>query len=347
MGENIDISVIIPVYNAEAHLGRAIESVLLQGVSLEIIAVDDASCDSSLEILLEYERSLPNFRVISFSRNMGVGAARREALAKARGKYLAFCDSDDTVPNGAYRALLKAVRNRDVAIGAYINVGEDGVVSGRYKPPSRHRGTLFRALFSVCCLWNKLFRREFLIENGLSFDTDLTIGEDVVFLGHLYNLSPTYSTTDKPVYSHHLRPGSLIHTYTFFSFVKHIESRRLLLDVCRSPEAERYVSVELSPFLKNFLFKMDPSDLDLAFNEYRNFLLGFSSTMSDELFITVVGISREDLVRVTAREYIALLSIAAPRERVLSEYRSGAIGLRWIFKFFAAWLKFKFLKLIR
>lgn len=347
MGENIDISVIIPVYNSEAHLRQAIDSVLLQGVSLEIIAVDDASCDSSMKILSEYASHLPNFHVLSFSRNMGVGAARREALSLAQGKYLAFCDSDDTVPNGAYRALLKAAKNRDVAIGAYINVGEDGVVSGRYKPPYRHRATLFRALFSVCCLWNKLIRREFLVGNGLNFDTNLTIGEDVVFLGHLYNLSPTFSTTDKPVYSHHLRQGSLIHTYTFFSFMKHIESRRLLLEVCKCREAEQYVSVELSPFLKNFLFKMDPSDLDLAFNEYRDFLLGFSSSMSEELFITVTGISRDDLVRVTAREYIALLSMTAPRDRVLSEYRSGTIGLRWIFKFFAAWLKFKFLKLIR
>ena len=345
MAENIDVSVIIPVYNSATHLKRAIDSVLLQGVALEIIAVDDASADSSADILREYERTVPHFRLITFKQNRGVGAARREALSFASGKYLAFCDSDDTVPHGAYRALLKSVRGRDIAIGAYVNVGEDGVVSGRYKPP--RRCNLFRAMFSVCCLWNKLIRREFVIKNGLNFDTGMTIGEDVVFLGHLYNLAPTYATTDKPVYAHHLRAGSLIHTYTFSSFMKHVESRRILLAVCQSPEAEEYVSVELTPFLRNFLFNIPEAELSLAFDAYREFLLDVSASMSDELFVAVTGVGRDDFVRVGAREYMALLSMASPRERVLSEYRSGAIGILWIIKFFAAWLKYKFAKLAR
>jgi len=60
VGENIEVSVIIPVYNAESRLRSAIDSVLAQGVALEVIAVDDASCDASLDILREYEREVPN-----------------------------------------------------------------------------------------------------------------------------------------------------------------------------------------------------------------------------------------------------------------------------------------------
>ena len=347
MSKNIDISVIIPVYNGETHIADAIDSVLMQGVSLEIIAVDDASCDSTPAILHKYEKSLPDFRVISFSKNRGVGAARSAALNLARGKYLAFCDSDDTVPHGAYRALLRAARERDVVVGAYMNVGEDGIVSGRFKPPHKRERTLFKALFSVCCLWNKLFRREFIEKRGLDFDTGMTIGEDVVFLGHLYNLSPTYSTTDRPVYAHRLRSGSLIHTYTLSSFLKHIECRRILLGLCKCPEAEKYVSVELSPFLRNFLFNMSPSDLSAAFDAYRDFFLELSHLMSDEVFEVVIGLKRDDFLRVNAREYLGILSMASPRDRVLTEYRSGAIGLLWIIKFFAAWLKYKFSKILR
>ena len=341
MSENIDISVIIPVYNSEAHLRGAIESVLMQGVPLEIIAVDDASDDSSLKILREYERRVPNFRALAFSENRGVGAARSAALELASGKYLAFCDSDDTVPHGAYRAMLRAAKGRDVVIGAYVNVGEDGVATGSYKPPRGRGCTLFRALFSVCCLWNKLIRRELVLEKGLQFDSRMTIGEDVVFLGHLYNLSPTYATTAKPVYAHHLRRGSLIHTYTLSSFLKHIECRRILLDVCRCSEALQYVGIELSPFLHNFLFNMSSADFPEAFRIYREFLLEFSAIISDDVFVTLTGLMREDFSRVTAEEYIALTTMAPPRERVLSEYRSGAIGLVWIKKFFFAWLRYK------
>ena len=347
MSENIEISVIIPVYNSEARLRAAIDSVLMQGVRTEIIAVDDASTDSSAEILREYERTVPNFRVITFTQNRGVGAARSVALELARGEYLAFCDSDDTVPNGSYRALLRAAKGSDVVIGAYMNVGEDGVATGSYKPPRGKGSTLFRTLFSVCCLWNKLFRRKFIRENGLKFDSRLTIGEDVVFLGNLYNLSPTYATTDKPVYAHHLHQGSLIHTYTLSSFMKHIECRRILLDICRCPEAKTYVGVELSPFLRNFLFNMSRADFPEAFEVYRNFLLEFSATMSDDIYLTLTGLNRDDFARVTADEYIALTTMAPPRERVLSEYRSGAIGLMWIIKYFTAWLKYKLKKILR
>ena len=76
-------------------------------------------------------------------------------------------------------------------------------------------------------------------------------------------------------------------------------------------------------------------------------MLDVSASMSDELFVAVTGVGRDDFVRVGAREYMALLSMASPRERVLSEYRSGAIGILWIIKFFAAWLKYKFAKLAR
>ena len=341
MSENIDISVIIPVYNSESHLRLAIDSVLMQGVPFEIIAVDDASTDRSAEILREYEKSVSKFRVLTFLENRGVGAARSAAIELARGKYLAFCDSDDTLPHGAYRAMLRAAKGRDVVIGAYMNVGEDGVATGSYKPPRGRECTLFRALFSVCCLWNKLIRREFLVERGLQFDSHMTIGEDVVFLGHLYNQSPTYATIDKPVYAHHLRRGSLIHTYTLSSFLKHVECRRMLIDVCRCPEAERYAAVELSPFLQSFLFNMSRADFPEAFGIYRDFLLEHSAIISDEVFVTLTGLSREEFSRVTAEEYIALTTMAPPRERVLSEYRSGAIGLLWILKFFFAWLGYK------
>ena len=337
----------MPVHNSEAYLRAAIDSVLIQGVSLEIIAVDDGSHDSSLSILREYEANVPDFHVISFTKNLGVGAARQAAILYARGEYLAFCDSDDTVPYGAYRAMLRAARDRDVVVGAYMNVGEDGVAMGSFKPPRRGERTLFRSLFFVPCLWNKLIRRELVIKGGLSFDEGMTIGEDVVFLGRLYNLSPTYSTTDRLVYAHHLRHGSLIHTYTLSSFLKHIECRRILLAMCRCREAEEYVSVELTPFLRDFLFNIPPSDLEAAYGAYRDLLLELSPTMTDEAFVVASGLNREDIQRVTGREYINLLSLSPPRERVLSEYRSGGIGLRWILKFFAAWLKYKLEKILR
>lgn len=336
----------MPVYNAGEELKCAIDSVLRQGVSLEIIAVDDASCDTSPSVLREYGQNQENFRVITFEYNRGVGAARSAALAEARGRYLAFCDADDIVPPGAYRSMLRAARGADVVIGAYINVGDGGIASGVFKPQRHKRCSLFRALFSVCCLWNKLIRREFVLENNLKFDTGLHIGEDVVFLGHLYNVSPSYTTTARPVYSHHLHSGSLVHTYTLESFIMHIECRRILLDVCRCPEAELFVAVELSPFLRDFLFRLSSEDFGLAFEEYKRYICELSCILGDELFVTVTGLSRKAFSDASASEYVRLLANSSPRERVLSEYKSGAIGLLWVIRFFTAWLKYKIMRLV-
>lgn len=92
---NIKVSVIIPVYNSESYLRQCIESVIEQTLKeIEIICIDDASTDSSLEILWEYEKKDKRIKVIC-QENAGAGAARNRGLSIAQGKYLSFLDSDD------------------------------------------------------------------------------------------------------------------------------------------------------------------------------------------------------------------------------------------------------------
>ena len=90
-------SVIIPVYNVESFLERCIESVLSQDYEdYEIIAVDDGSKDSSLEILKSYERKTNKIHIIS-QENKGLGGARNTGIVCAKGDYLVFLDSDDYI----------------------------------------------------------------------------------------------------------------------------------------------------------------------------------------------------------------------------------------------------------
>ena len=90
------VSVVMPVYNAEAHLGESFDSVLSQDMSeWELIAVDDGSDDRSAILLREKAIGNPRVRVFRQRGNMGVAAARNLALEHARGVYIAFLDSDD------------------------------------------------------------------------------------------------------------------------------------------------------------------------------------------------------------------------------------------------------------
>lgn len=91
-----DVSVLVPVYNVSAYLRQCIESLIHQTLpNIELIFVDNASTDDSLDILMTYYDYDPRIVVIEHKKNEGLPGSRNTALKYARGKYIAFIDSDD------------------------------------------------------------------------------------------------------------------------------------------------------------------------------------------------------------------------------------------------------------
>lgn len=90
------VSVIMPAHNSQAVLGESVQSVLAQTYSdWELLIVDDASTDDTLESARAYARSDPRIRIVPLARNVGVAAARNRGIEAAQGQYIAFLDSDD------------------------------------------------------------------------------------------------------------------------------------------------------------------------------------------------------------------------------------------------------------
>ncbi|HWU76433.1 MAG TPA: glycosyltransferase family 2 protein [Rhodanobacter sp.] len=134
------VSVIMPVYNAEAWLQRAIDSVLQQSHQhLELIAVDDGSIDNSADILETNARRDERIRIRRQPQNAGVAAARNAAVAMAKGDYIAFLDADDWWHPSKLQLQLGSMRESGalVSYAAYWRVAEDGCVLGRVTPPAR------------------------------------------------------------------------------------------------------------------------------------------------------------------------------------------------------------------
>ena len=105
-----EISVVIPVYNAEKYIERCVNSVLGQNdVELEVICVDDGSTDNSLAILREYEENYKNVHVLT-QKNQYAGIARNLGLSIAKGEYIHFLDADDYVIEGAYEKIYKKAK---------------------------------------------------------------------------------------------------------------------------------------------------------------------------------------------------------------------------------------------
>lgn len=183
-----DISVIVPVYDAEAYLRRCLDSLLAQDFTQwEAICVDDGSRDGSGALLDEYAAADSRFVVIH-QENAGVAAARNKALDAARGKYLVFLDADDWYAPEAMGMYCRALQGSkaDIACSAFYQYGNRRapLLTGPYKymPVGIVSLEQRNLKFVVCCGWAKAYRRDIVEANDLRFDKGMKLGEDVLFV---------------------------------------------------------------------------------------------------------------------------------------------------------------------
>lgn len=125
------VSVVIPAYNRCHTLGRAIESVRMQGIeNMEIIVVDDCSTDETVKFINNYRKKDARIQLYVHSQNKGEAGARNTGVRSARGKYIAFLDSDDEWINGKLAAQIEVMEKADdltaaCSTGQYV-IDENG-----------------------------------------------------------------------------------------------------------------------------------------------------------------------------------------------------------------------------
>ena len=218
------VSIIMPVYNTEKYLREALDSVLGQTMTdIEVLCVDDGSTDSSLEILHEYAAKDPRVTVYTQDHQFA-GAARNLGIKHAAGKYLLFLDSDDIFPPDlAAKSFARAEEtNADILIFGGENYYED---TGERSPqpqlcrPELCPGDVFsasdcpNAIFFITtpgpC--NKIFRREFVVEEGLEFQSTRSCN-DIAFVFTAIACAKRITTLNEPLFTYRQHSASLQHT---------------------------------------------------------------------------------------------------------------------------------------
>lgn len=136
----IDISVIIPVYNAAPLIRRCLDSVLAQKgeFTYEVLLVDDGSTDESVEIINSYEN--PDFKLFQ-QKNAGPAAARNVGIFNAQGKYIAFLDADDYWENSYIEETVKFLKEHEKCIAVSV-VCENRAISGNSYNPFSFAGNI-------------------------------------------------------------------------------------------------------------------------------------------------------------------------------------------------------------
>lgn len=213
------ISIIVPVYQAENYLGPCIDSILAQTFrDFELILVDDGSKDRSGRICDEYAEKDGRIRVLH-TENGGPGMARNRGMAAASGEYLCFLDSDDLLDGrNALAALYRCAEESraDITVGNYRHFSETGVegicahglTSGDNSRTARFRYRGFYLTGHLAYNWGKLYRRGFLTENHLEFQ-NFSLAEDKLYNLCCYACQPNYAFTQESVVLYRRTENSL------------------------------------------------------------------------------------------------------------------------------------------
>lgn len=236
------LSVVVPVYNVERYLKRCLDSIVSQDIKdqMEIITINDASTDSSLTILREYEKRYPQIiTIIDLKTNQGLGGARYIASKLSLGKYIGFVDSDDYLKSNSYfSCMVEALEKEeaDVAVTGFSisrheitgdNKLEEVVSINNIENKFRVFNTAHKEIENIIddigvTVWTKVYKRNFYTDGSFNSKIPNKLNEDgavhpLLFFAKKIVYVPSFDY----VYIH--REGSLMdytkrrkYTYSFF-----------------------------------------------------------------------------------------------------------------------------------
>ncbi|MBB5723602.1 CDP-glycerol glycerophosphotransferase (TagB/SpsB family) [Loktanella ponticola] len=210
------ISVIIAAYNVENFIEEAVSSALQQTPAFyEVIVVNDASTDRTLEVINRAVGNHTNVRVVTNVRNIGLGPVRNLGTAQATGDYIAYLDGDDVFTPNAHTKMQEAIiTTPDVAIVNHARLYEDGKVvdnvlsrllTSRVHETVDERVKLFNNLNVA---WNKVYRRNFLLSSKLTFPAGKY--EDIAWNYAVLMMAKTIVTIPDVAILYRQRQGSIL-----------------------------------------------------------------------------------------------------------------------------------------
>jgi glycosyltransferase involved in cell wall biosynthesis/CDP-glycerol glycerophosphotransferase (TagB/SpsB family) len=210
------ISVIVPIYNTEAYIAQAVDSVLEQSIGfaehIEMIIVDDGSTDRSADVAKDYLKLYPHNITYIRQENAGVSAARNAGLSIAKGEFIHFFDGDDSVSRDYYQEAVNFLKmHQEVDFVAAKIKFFDEIIDSH---PLNSKFSSNRVIdvskepdSSILHVITCLFRHESIRMHR--FDERLSIAEDVKFISEVLVNKKQYGVLKRPTYYYRKRTTSV------------------------------------------------------------------------------------------------------------------------------------------
>ncbi len=236
--ERPKVSVIVPVYNTSQYLDECLESLVSQTLhNIEIICINDASTDNSLEILEKWKKKDERIKIINNQTNLMLGATRNIGMKAAVGEYLGFVDSDDYVSNDFYKSLSE-VANNDVDVITSNLLVRFGSVSKRVNQfdssvDFTKQESIKKSIAAYgCMLCSSIFRRTYVSKKNFQFAENVFF-EDFPIVQTMFLLANHITVVDNnsPFYHYRINPTSILHSpFTDNKFSDRLYTCKMMLD---------------------------------------------------------------------------------------------------------------------
>lgn len=280
----VKISIIVPVYNVEKYFKNCIESILNQTFKdFELILVNDGSTDSSGDICNEYAKKDDRIKVIHQG-NKGQASARNRGLDIARGKYIGFVDSDDTIHPRMYEILYKSIKDSysKIVISNYKDVyNQDNLEYDDIKDIKMdeiNNIDIINRLYDsevwtlLVVPWNKLYSRE--IFDGVRYPEGRIIEDEAIIHELLYK-SKKLLYIDIKLYNYLHREGSTTSNKSLKKKIDWIlalsDRMKFLNKVGLDNIYNKTTIIYINTFFKTYNSLIESNDYDkLLLNKLRN-----------------------------------------------------------------------------
>lgn len=248
------VSVIVPTHNDEKYVERCIKSIVNQSYqNLQIIIVDDGSTDCTLNIAKKF---LDDRVIVESIENIGVSGARNHGLKIVSGEYILFVDADDWLVPGAIEMLMEIVSNKnyELIIGNYSrekDYSEDnkiGECSHSQISVSEAYQKIINPFGFYGSVWAKLFVTDIILENNISFNEEISVGEDLLFVYQYLKIISKIGYVDSAIYNYFMNTESVLNILNKHTYKKRMDILKvynlILLD-CNNKDDyyERTVSI--------------------------------------------------------------------------------------------------------
>ena len=239
------VSIIIPVWGVEQYIGKCLDSLVNQKLEdIEIIVVNDGSPDNSQKIIDEYVKKYPDKVKSYIKENGGQGSARNYGIEVSTGEYIGFVDSDDFVELDMFEKLYnKAKQDKsDIVVCGSYNVSEDYSKKEKDVFVNNYDTDLENVLFGKMAVWNKIYKRNIIIDNKITFKEKVWY-EDLAFTLKAIINSSKFSFIDESLYDYLIRQGSTMNNSNVERNLEILQAFDDVLEYIQQTKKQKYMEM--------------------------------------------------------------------------------------------------------